>query len=53
MKPQEIEKVIAQIETVPGRMDEVKSKDGYSVFIDYAHTPDALEKAISTLKDIE
>jgi len=27
-------------------MEEVKSKDGFSVFIDYAHTADALENVL-------
>ena len=37
---------------VPGRMERVKADNdgGISVFVDYAHTPDALEKAISSVK---
>lgn len=53
MKPKQIEESVAIVQGVPGRMEEVKSKEGYSVFIDYAHTPDALEQVLKTLRNIE
>ena len=34
---------------VPGRMEHCGTRDGVSVFVDYAHTPDALENACRTL----
>lgn len=48
-----IESAITKIEWVPGRMQEVRSKDGFSVFIDYAHTADALENVLDTLAEIK
>ena len=42
---------IEQIEVVPGRMEKVDMGQSFSIIIDYAHTPDALEKIYSTLKD--
>lgn len=33
-----------------GRMEEVKNACGIRVFLDYAHTPDALEKALKALR---
>lgn len=43
---------IAELEPVAGRMQTVR-EDGYPlVIIDYAHTPDALEKALETLRDL-
>ncbi|MEQ8514989.1 MAG: UDP-N-acetylmuramoyl-L-alanyl-D-glutamate--2,6-diaminopimelate ligase, partial [Chromatocurvus sp.] len=36
---------------VPGRMQPVANDRGIQVVIDYAHTPDALEKALSALRD--
>jgi UDP-N-acetylmuramoyl-L-alanyl-D-glutamate--2,6-diaminopimelate ligase len=35
---------------VPGRLQPVPNRRGLSVFVDYAHSPDALEKALKTLK---
>ena len=37
---------------VPGRLERVKASvdGGVSVFVDYAHTPDALSKAVSSIK---
>lgn len=35
---------------VPGRLERVM--DGKNVFVDYAHTPDALENVLSTLKNV-
>ncbi len=48
-----IEEVIPKIHVIPGRMEEVKSKDGFSVFIDYAHTADALENVLWTLAEMK
>jgi len=53
MKPDQIEKSLAQVSWVPGRMEEVKSESGFSVFVDYAHTDDALENVLTTLREIE
>lgn len=38
---------------VPGRMEHCGTRDGISVFVDYAHTPDALANACRTLKELE
>lgn len=37
--------------SVPGRMESVRTGGNYSVLIDYAHTPDSLEKVLSTVKE--
>ncbi|MBE6903992.1 MAG: UDP-N-acetylmuramoyl-L-alanyl-D-glutamate--2,6-diaminopimelate ligase [Ruminococcaceae bacterium] len=37
---------------VCGRMEIVPTNKDFTVIIDYAHTPDGLEKAITTLRDI-
>lgn len=39
-------------EVVPGRLERLKSPAPFTVFIDYAHTPDALVRTIETLKEI-
>ena len=46
-----IQQSISKITTIPWRMDEVDSAE-YKVFIDYAHTPDALEKVLSNIKKL-
>lgn len=48
-----IEKIVADVHVIPGRMEEVKSKDWFSVFIDYAHTADALENVLTTLWEMK
>ena len=51
LKEKKIYKVIKKIKDVDGRLELVKRySDSVAVFIDYAHTPDALLKALSSLK---
>ncbi len=44
---------IKKVTWIPGRMEEVQSSDGFSIFIDYAHTPDALENVLETLAEMK
>ncbi|MEO8003369.1 MAG: UDP-N-acetylmuramoyl-L-alanyl-D-glutamate--2,6-diaminopimelate ligase [Betaproteobacteria bacterium] len=41
---------IAQVEPVPGRLQMIRLPDAPLVVVDYAHTPDALEKVLQTLR---
>lgn len=43
-------KVLSEAKGVPGRVQSVTSPKGYSVIVDYAHTPDGLENVLSTIK---
>src|SRR5215471_16628748 len=38
---------------VPGRLELVRAKRQFQVFIDYAHTPDALRNVLKTLRELE
>jgi UDP-N-acetylmuramoyl-L-alanyl-D-glutamate--2,6-diaminopimelate ligase len=38
---------------VPGRLQRVMNPRGLDIFVDYAHTPDALEKVCQTLRDLD
>jgi UDP-N-acetylmuramoyl-L-alanyl-D-glutamate--2,6-diaminopimelate ligase len=38
--------------TVPGRMERVENSHGITCLVDYAHTGDALENVLATLKEI-
>ncbi len=41
---------VAALEKVPGRMEKIKTSQGFTVIIDYAVTPDALERLYSDTK---
>ena len=43
---------IADVETVPGRLERISSVAPGIVMIDYAHTPDAYSKVLGTLQDL-
>ncbi len=47
---EEIVKSIADFSYMPGRMEEIRSGKGFSVFVDYAHTAESLEKVYKALK---
>ncbi len=42
---------LADFSGVPGRMERVENEQGLHVFVDYAHTPDALENVLRALRD--
>jgi UDP-N-acetylmuramoyl-L-alanyl-D-glutamate--2,6-diaminopimelate ligase len=41
---------LSSVPVVPGRMEPVPNDSGLRVLVDYAHTPDALEKALAGLR---
>ncbi len=44
---------LASISSPPGRLERVETRNtGLKVFIDYAHTPDALERVLETLREL-
>jgi len=50
----ELLRALSTLKSAEGRMDIVQNeKVNYKAIIDYAHTPDALEKVLKTLKDIK
>lgn len=42
---------LANAQVVPGRLERVDSSAPFSIFIDFAHTPDALRRTIETLRE--
>jgi len=53
IRPREAVAAVAGAPQVPGRMENVGNAGGATVFVDYAHTPDALENACRTLKELD
>jgi UDP-N-acetylmuramoyl-L-alanyl-D-glutamate--2,6-diaminopimelate ligase len=49
---EKIKQGLEQQKTVPGRLESYPLKNGALAVIDYAHTPDALEKALTTIRKI-
>jgi UDP-N-acetylmuramoyl-L-alanyl-D-glutamate--2,6-diaminopimelate ligase len=43
---------VESLTAVPGRMEQLGGQDAPLVMIDYAHTPDALEKTLATLRQV-
>ncbi|HCH34090.1 MAG: UDP-N-acetylmuramoyl-L-alanyl-D-glutamate-2,6-diaminopimelate ligase [Candidatus Saccharibacteria bacterium GW2011_GWC2_48_9] len=43
---------IADLEKIPGRFERVEIDKAFEVVVDYAHTPDALEKLLETAQSI-
>ena len=52
MKLDDIIEGVANLEGVPGRFERVVEGRGYDVIVDYAHTPDALEKLLEAAKSV-
>ncbi|MBT3180366.1 MAG: UDP-N-acetylmuramoyl-L-alanyl-D-glutamate--2,6-diaminopimelate ligase [Candidatus Marinimicrobia bacterium] len=48
----DIEKGVAHCSVIPGRMESYSLSSGATAIIDYAHTPDAYEKVLGTLKEM-
>lgn len=51
----ELRRVVAAVATipqVPGRMQRVQAHRNFQAYVDYAHTPDALENVLKTLRQL-
>lgn len=49
---QELTRVAATVKAVAGRMETVREGQDFQVVVDFAHSPDALEKVVSCCKDL-
>ncbi|OGI66106.1 hypothetical protein A3A95_03230 [Candidatus Nomurabacteria bacterium RIFCSPLOWO2_01_FULL_39_18] len=50
---QKVNKILENIKPPRGRFEHFTSRGGVLVIVDYAHTPDALEKVLSTIREIK
>ena len=51
-EPQEVLRVMSELTPVNGRFETIRSPKGVSAIIDYAHTPDALQNVLTSIRDI-
>ncbi|MGB9595305.1 MAG: UDP-N-acetylmuramoyl-L-alanyl-D-glutamate--2,6-diaminopimelate ligase [Candidatus Poribacteria bacterium] len=47
-----IKKGLEQVDSVPGRFDRVNCGQDFTVVVDYAHTPDALERVLTAARKL-
>lgn len=47
-----VKKALENFSLVPGRLERVNSGKGFSVFVDYAHTEDALKNVLNVLRSV-
>ena len=52
VKLTDIVRGLEQLERIPGRMERVECGQPFSVFVDYAHTPDALASVLQSLRQV-
>ncbi len=50
--PEEVLVAMSTLKPAPGRLENIRGPRDISVIIDYAHTPDALENVLKTLREI-
>jgi len=52
VKPDEACRVAESARAVPGRFEAVRNERGIGILVDYAHTPDALEKLLDAVRPL-
>ncbi len=51
-KPEDILVILSTLKSVSGRLEPIRSPEGYTAIVDYAHTPDALENVLNTINEV-
>lgn len=51
-KPEDVLVVMSTLKSVSGRLEPIRSAEGVTAIIDYAHTPDALENVLSAIHEV-
>ncbi|MGQ9661094.1 MAG: UDP-N-acetylmuramoyl-L-alanyl-D-glutamate--2,6-diaminopimelate ligase [Kiritimatiellia bacterium] len=52
LSPERLAGIFPALQRVPGRLEEIECARGYRVFVDYAHTDDALRNVLTALREI-
>ncbi|MDO8461832.1 MAG: UDP-N-acetylmuramoyl-L-alanyl-D-glutamate--2,6-diaminopimelate ligase [Deltaproteobacteria bacterium] len=50
--PEVIKNGLEAVVVIPGRLEAISNKKGLALFVDYAHTPEALEKVLEMLRPL-
>jgi UDP-N-acetylmuramoyl-L-alanyl-D-glutamate--2,6-diaminopimelate ligase len=50
--PEDILVVLSTLKSVNGRLEPLRSPNGYTAIVDYAHTPDALENVLNAIREV-
>ena len=51
-KPEDILVIMSTLKSVSGRLEPIRSNDGVTAIVDYAHTPDALENVLNAIHEV-
>ena len=51
-KPEDILVILSTLKSVAGRLEPIRSKEGVTAIVDYAHTPDALENVLNAIHEV-
>ena len=51
-QPEDILVIMSTLKSVNGRLDPIRSPEGYTAVVDYAHTPDALENVLNAIHEV-
>ena len=51
-KPEDILIILSTLKSVNGRLEPLRSPEGYTAIVDYAHTPDALENVLNAIHEV-
>ncbi|MBR1389784.1 MAG: UDP-N-acetylmuramoyl-L-alanyl-D-glutamate--2,6-diaminopimelate ligase [Prevotella sp.] len=51
-EPEDILVVLSTLKSVSGRLEPIRSPEGYTAIVDYAHTPDALENVLNAIHEV-
>ena len=51
-KPEDILLVLSTLHSVSGRLEPIRSPEGFTAIVDYAHTPDALANVLNAIHEV-
>jgi len=51
-RPEDVLVVLSTLKSVSGRLEPIRSPEGFTAVVDYAHTPDALENVLNAIHEV-